>query len=50
MACVPHCDDPIRHYVILIQCLALVISSLGGLITRGWHIWIIEMEITIKNR
>jgi hypothetical protein len=49
MACVPNCDDPIRDCVILLHCLALVIASLGGLITGGWHTWIIEMEIIMMN-
>jgi len=50
MACVPICDDPTCVYVILIHCLALVISSLGGIITGGWHKWIMEMDITMMNR
>ena len=49
MARVPNCDDPIRDYVILLHCLALVIASLGGLITGGWCIWIIKMEINMMN-
>ena len=49
MACVPNYDDPIRDYVILVHCLALVIASLGGLITEGWHTWIMEMEIIMRN-
>jgi len=50
MACVPHCDDPICDYVILIYYLALVIASLGGLITGGWRMWIMDMEITMMKR
>jgi len=50
MACVPICDDPTRDYVIFIHCLALVIASLGGIINGGWHMWIMEMEITMMNR
>ena len=50
MACVPICDDPTRDYVILIHCLALVIASLGGIITGGWRTWIMEMAITMMNR
>jgi hypothetical protein len=50
MVCVPICDDPTRDYVILIHCLALVIASLGGIITGGWRTWIMEMEITMMNR
>jgi len=50
MACVPIYDDPTRDYVILIRCLALVIASLGGIITGGWSTWIMEMEITMMNR
>jgi len=49
-ACVPIYDDPTRDYVILIHCLALVIASLGGIITGGWRTWIMEMEITMMNR
>jgi hypothetical protein len=45
MACVPNCDDPICDYVILLHCLALVIASLGGLNTGGWH----KMEIIMMN-
>ena len=37
MACMPHYDDPIYDHVILIYYLALVIASLGGLITGGWR-------------
>ena len=44
MACMPNCDDPICDYVILVHCLALVIASLGGLITEGWHTWIMEIN------
>jgi len=33
----------------LLHCLALVIASLGGLITEGWHTWIMEMEIIMRN-
>jgi hypothetical protein len=50
MACVPMYDDPIRNYVILVHCLALVIASLGGIITGGWRTWIMEMEIAMMNR
>jgi len=50
MACTPIYDDPTRNYVILIHYLALVTSSRGGIITRGWRTWIMEMEITIMNR
>jgi hypothetical protein len=49
MACVPNCDDPIRDCVILLHCLVLVIASLGGLITGGWHTCIMEMEIIMMN-
>jgi hypothetical protein len=50
MACMPNCDDPIRDYVILLHCLALVSDSLGGFITNGWHTWIMEMEIIMMYR
>jgi len=36
-ACMPIYDDPTPDYVILIHCLALVIASLGGIITGEWH-------------
>ena len=45
----PNYDDPIRDYVIYFHCLVLVIASLGGLITEGWHTWIMEMEIIMRN-
>ena len=50
MACVPICDDPTHKYVILIHCLVLVIAKLHGIITGGWHTWIMEMEIAMMNR
>jgi hypothetical protein len=49
MAYVPKSDDPICDCVILLHCLALVIVSLSGLITGGWHTWIMEMEIIMMN-
>jgi len=50
MACMLIYDDPTHDYVILIHCLALVIASLGGIVTGGWHTWIMEMEIAMMNR
>jgi hypothetical protein len=49
MAYVPNCDDLIHDCVILLHCLVLVIASIGGLITGGWHTWIMEMEIIMMN-
>jgi len=48
-AYVPHCDDSIHDYVILIHYVTLVIASLGGLTIRGWCTWIMEVEIIMMD-